>query len=275
MAISQWIISGASKLLTKGKRKKPSYLCDFDRISHEVRPADVLLIEGNNRISRMIQSLTNSSWSHAVLNIGRLHDIDDPQSREYVHKHYQGKLSDHLVIESIIGKGTVITPITEYKNEHIRICRPTGLSHQDAQRVISHAISSLGKKYDLKHVFDLARLMLMGRFIPKRWRAKVFNFRAGKATEDICSAMIARAFSGIDFPILPLVREDKNHQLEMIHRNPRLCTPSNFDYSPYFEIIKYPIFNLQQSAAYRDLPWKQGSISNDEIGVTETSEKEK
>ena len=85
--------------------------------------------------------------------------------------------------------------------------------------------------------------------------------------------MIASAFTSIKFPILPLIREDKNHQLEMIHRNPRLFTPSDFDYSPYFSIIKYPIFPLSGHGPYRDLPWHEGLISHDEGRITELSEK--
>ena len=179
MALSSWLIGRISNYLSKEKHKEPSYLCDFGRICHEIRPADVLLFEGENRISKIIQRITHSPWTHAALYIGRLHDIDDPQTREYVHKHYQGKLNDQLLIESFIGKGTIITPISEYKNDHIRICRPTGLSHQDAQKVIGTASKSLGKNYSLVHIFDLARFFLMGRFMPGRWRSRLFNYRPG------------------------------------------------------------------------------------------------
>lgn len=271
MACSSWFIKKISNYLSAEKPKEPSYLCDFDRICHEVRPADVLLIEGENRISKLIQRLTHSPWTHACLFIGRLHDIDDPQIREHVHKHYKGKLNDQLIIESIIGKGTIITPLSEYKNEHIRICRPTGLSHRDAQRVIAHATKSLGRKYSLAHIFDLARFFLMGRFLPGKWRTRLFNFNPGKATEEICSAMIANSFTHIRFPILPLVRRGENQKLEMIRRNPKLFTPSDFDYSPYFDIIKYPIFSMDQRTAYRNLPWNETLISND-IDLIESEE---
>jgi len=268
---SHWLISRVSHYLSKEKPKKPSYLCDFDRICHEVRPADVLLIEGTNRISRIIQQLTHSAWTHAILYIGRLHDIDDPHIREHIHQHYQGKLSDQLIIESIIGKGTIISPISEYKNDHIRICRPTGLTHQDAQKIISFSSKSLGKNYSLRHIIDLARFFLMGRFLPKRWRQSLFNYCPGKATEDICSAMIADAFAHIRFPILPLVRESKNKTLEVIRRNPRLFAPSDFDYSPYFDIIKYPVFVLKDLSSYRELPWNEKLMSND-INLVDSSD---
>ena len=273
MGIGNWLVKQVSKYLTDKKPKKPSYLCDFDRICHEVRPADVLLVEGKNRISRIIQRITHSPWTHAVLFIGRPHDIEDAQIRELVHKHYKGKLNDQLIIESIIGKGTIITHITEYENNHVRICRPSGLSFHDAQKVIHHSVKTLGKEYNIRHFFDLGRFLLGSRFLPRRWRSSLFLHSAGKATQDICSSMIAQAFTSIKFPILPLVRKGKTQELEIIHRNPKLFTPSDFDYSPYFEIIKYPIFLVSNVVPYRNLPWNEELISDDEIGVFEKEHK--
>ena len=42
----------------------------------------------------------------------------------------------------------------------------------------------------------------------------------------------------------------------MVQRNPYLYAPKDFDYSPYFEIIKYPLFNPDEPLPYyRRLPW--------------------
>ena len=46
---------------------------------------------------------------------------------------------------------------------------------------------------------------------------------------------------------------------ELYRRNPKLCVPSDFDYSPYFEIIKYPFFDFSAQSSYRLLPWSQAS----------------
>lgn len=275
MGLGNWLISKISKHLTKEWESEQSYLCDFDRICYEVRTADVLLIEGRNRISGVIQRITQSPWSHAALYIGRIHDIQDAKLREEIHKHYKGPVSDQLLIESIIGKGTLISSITSYKNDHIRICRPAGLTHKDAQRVIAFAIKSLGKEYNIRHFFDLGRFLLASRFIPRRFKSSLFKYDPGQATQDICSAMIARAFTSINFPILPLIREDQKHHLELIHRNPKLYTPSDFDYSPYFNIIKYPLLSVTGTAPYQDLPWREDLLSHDEVGITKHPEKPK
>jgi len=77
--------------------------------------------------------------------------------------------------------------------------------------------------------------------------------------------MLAEAFASVRFPVLPIIKADKEKGVQFYHRNPRLYTPSDFDYSPYFEIIKYPYFELGESTIYRDLPWnEEGIVGNSE-----------
>ncbi len=59
-------------------------LCDFDRIRYEIRPCDVMLVEGRSRVSEIIRTVTQSPWSHSALYIGRIHDIDDGELREKI-----------------------------------------------------------------------------------------------------------------------------------------------------------------------------------------------
>jgi len=162
----------------------------------------------------------------------------------------------------MLGSGTSVNILSHYKNDHIRICRPLGLTHDDAQRVINFAIERLGRTYSLRHIFDLARFMVPWSLLPRRWRSSLFSHHALKPTEEICSSMLAEAFASVKFPIVPIVKYDKKKGLELIQRNPRLYTPSDFDYSPYFAIIKYPIFSVAGHAPYRNLPWKEGVQSD-------------
>ena len=267
VGLGNWLIQRISNYLMQERPLARSYLCDFDRISYEVRMADVLLIEGHSHNSRIIKRITQSPWSHAALFIGRLHDIEDVALREKIHHTYQGSPTDQLIIEAILGKGTVIRSLTAYRDKHIRICRPSGLAQKDAQKVVAHAVGSIGKPYNIRHLIDLGRFLIGSRFIPRRWKSSLFEYQPGQATQDICSSMIASAFISIKFPILPLIREDQQQQLEMIMRNPRLFTPSDFDYSPYFNIIKYPLLPVAGAAAYRNLPWQEGLVYNDEVGI--------
>lgn len=239
-------------------------LCDFERIRYEVRPCDVLLMEGRNHVSDVIKFITQSAWSHAALYIGRIHDIEDPVIRNKAMEFFKGPPDTQLLVEGVIGKGTIITPLSCYRRDHIRICRPRGLSPHDAQHILEFAVSKLGNNYDVRHIFDLARFLLPWTIVPRRWHSTLFTNTAGQSTRNVCSTMIAEAFNAVHFPILPYIKKNKETGIELFRKNPRLFTPRDFDYSPYFEIIKYPFVAFEDQAAYRKLPWnKDGKVMHE------------
>ncbi len=250
-------------------REKPAAdipLCDFERIRYELKPCDVLLVEGRSRVSDVIKLITQSPWSHAALYIGRIHDIEDPAIRENVATHYQGWSEDHLIIESQLGTGTVIRPLSVYKNDHLRICRPTGLTYKDGQEVIRYGVNHLGFDYDVRQIFDLFRFLFPWFIMPRQYRSTLFRHNAGRTTKTVCSTMIAQAFGSIQFPILPLVKKTGAKGVQLFRQNPKLCTPSDFDYSPYFEIIKYPFIDFKHQANYRLMPWSgTGKLTDEEL----------
>lgn len=229
---------------------------DFDRLRSEVKPGDVLLIEGRSRISRVIRTITQSPWTHAALYIGRFVDIEDDTLQAIIKQHIEVKDKTRLIIEDLFEKGTAVRSLVVYKNHHVRICRPIGITPSDLQKVISLAIHSLGQPYNVRHLFDLARFMLPWTILPRRWGSTLFRAANGEPESGICSSLIARAFSSVQFPILPYVLPSEAKSLEVYQRNPYLFTPKDFDYSPYFEIIKYPLFNPEEPLPYyRRLPW--------------------
>ena len=233
--------------------------CDFERLNFEIRPCDVLLVEGRSRVSDVIKTITQSVWTHSALYIGRLVDIEDENVREHISWLYDGDPSDQLIIEPLLGEGTIVSPLKKYAKDHLRICRPSGLSPQDAQAVIKIATKHLGHDYDVRQLLDLGRFLLPYGIVPRRWRSSLFEHNAGESTKTVCSTMIANAFSSVHFPILPVVHKTKDG-LRLFKRNTRLYTPRDFDYSPYFEIIKYPLLGLNDLAVYRQLPWDQDGV---------------
>lgn len=243
-------------------------LSDYERIRYELKQCDVLLIEGRSRASDVIRAITQSPWSHASLYIGRLHDIDDPDLRKIVSHHYSGAPEDQMVVESLLGRGTIIRTVQAYSREHIRISRPSGLSYKDSQQVVRYAISQLGLDYDVRQIFDLARFLFPWFVLPRRWRSSLFKHRPGRSTRTVCSTMIAEAFGFVQFPILPLVKLTGDAGVQLFRRNPKLCTPSDFDYSPYFEIIKYPFLDFNYHVDYRLLPWHgKGELTGEEMDI--------
>lgn len=246
-------------------------LCDFDRLSRALHPADVILVEGNTRLSQFIKNITHSQWTHSALYVGRLCEVGDAVLRQNIQRHYQesqGKsvsLDEPLIIEGLIGQGIIIEPLSKYRGVNMRVCQPRGLSSDDASRVLRFAAYHLGMRYDIRQLFDLARWMSPHPWLPRRLGSTLFEINTSLSERTICSTLIAAAFGSVHFPIMPVVHYSDDGALRFYPRNPRLCTPRDFDYSPYFDSVKFSAVALDGIGAYRHLPWeKRGTICNNE-----------
>jgi hypothetical protein len=124
-----------------------------------LEPGDVLLVEGNSHISRVIKYLTESTWSHAALYVGPVEGANTQEGEP------------HVLIEAEIGQGVVSAPLSKYYPYHTRICRPIGLSLEDRRTVCSYAIERIGFDYDLRNIIDLMRY-LNPLPVPQRWRRR-------------------------------------------------------------------------------------------------------
>ena len=255
-----WITKKVTRWLSAEKHDQPMPPSDYEQLCYEVRPCDVILVEGNSHVSEVIKYVTLSAWTHAAMYIGRLHDIDDPELREKIQQHYNVEPNDQLLVEAMLGMGTIIRPLSYYQRDHLRICRPNRLARQDAQLVLRYVIERLGKDYDVRQIFDLLRFFLPYSLMPRRWRSTLFETYAGESTKTVCSTLIGRAFASVHYPILPSLAQDDNGTLRLIRHNSKLLTPKDFDYSPYFDLIKYPVFHFDEMAVYRKLPWSEDSV---------------
>jgi hypothetical protein len=216
-----------------------------------LRPGDVLLVEGQTRVSTAIKFLTQSTWSHAALYVGP-------------HLARDGGPDDHCFVEADIKEGVRSTTVDEYTGLNTRICRPVGLSPQECRAVVDYAIARLGHQYDLRHVFDLARYLLPTPPVPTRFRRRMIALGSGDPTRAICSTLIAQAFQSIRYPILPdieyLDADAPNCPgcvEEVLHiRHHTLFVPRDFDVSPYFEVVKP---KLDTGFDFRRLTWSETS----------------
>ena len=199
-----------------------------------IQPGDVLLVEGDTRISVAIKYLTQSSWSHAALCIGNV--LGPPPLRG----------EPHTLLEADVTEGVRAVPLSMYASRHTRICRPVGLRPDEIDRIISHAVAQLGHRYDMKHIWDLARYLLPQPPVPARWRRRLLAVGSGDPTRAICSTLIAESFLGVNYPILPEAILARPGQPEFaysyeealhIHKY-GLYVPRDFDVSPYFQIVK-------------------------------------
>lgn len=216
----------------------------FDVVGEEtlaatLRPGDVLLVEGNTRIGRVIRYVTQSNWSHAALYIGDALACGDP----------------HMLVEADIVEGVIASPLSRFARLNTRICRPVGLRRDAIAELVDFVIAEIGYAYDLKNVFDLLRFYAPFP-MPARYRRRMLAFGSGDPTRAICSTMIAQAFQSVGYPILPrhvsAGVEDCSEEACLRFRHFSHFAPCDFDRSPYFEIVKPTV---EQGFDYRRLHW--------------------
>jgi len=248
--------------IPKGNRNMQA-INNFDHMLRDLQPSDVILFEGRTRVGEVIKIITLSPWTHAALYIGRINEIRDPKTLAIVQKHYKGDPAEPLVIESLLGFGTIINPLSDYTDDNLRVCRAEGLSFPDQNKVIGFAAEHLGMNYDIRQLLDLARFMFPYALLPRRWRSSLFQHNAGRPTNIVCSSMIARCYQSVNFPVLPIIESDQRDKLKFHKRNFRLFVPSDFDYSPYFNILKFPAWPVPMKEGYRELPWEEDKEEED------------
>jgi len=234
---------------------------DFNKIRQELKPADIILVHSHSRIGKIIANITQSEWTHAAMYIGRFSDIPDLTLREKIQTSIGFQYATQMLIESELGEGTIVSKLDKYKDKHIRIVRPEWISDSDISKVIAYAINQIGREYNIRQIVDLARFLFPWGIFPRRWRSSLFQNNAKQPTKDICSTVIARAFQSVGYPILPEV-ELKDKHMTFVRRNVRLFTPKDFDLSPYFSVIKYPMFPSNNVGSYINIQWKPDIITH-------------
>ena len=236
----------AEKLNNQSSGYQPYTPSDFLTLSRILLPGDILLVEGDARVSNAIKYLTQSTWSHAAIYVGDVLPEPGPgQDRP-------------RLIEVNLGEGCVAVPLTKYESFNTRICRPVGLTPEDRAVVVGFMVDRLGLSYDLRNIFDLMRYLFPTPPVPVRWRRRMIALGSGDPTRAICSSLIAQAFQSINYPILPSVTRCADMcefaRREIYHiRHHSLFTPRDFDLSPYFEVVKP---TLTQSFDFRALQWE-------------------
>ena len=217
MTFLRFIGTQLAKFLTKEHiRNNAHYRTSIDDIISILEPGDVVLVEGQSRVSSAIQFITSSNWSHAAIFIGKT---------DYF---------KHCLIEVKAVEGCKYTDINVYKQHNLRVCRPIFLNQRKRKILLSHLIKKIGVKYDLKNIIDLMRYLYPNPPVPKKFRRNLIGIGAGDPTKAICSTLIAAAFKEIEHPILPYKDKIKS----VIMRHPSFCLPKDFDISPFFQIIK-------------------------------------
>jgi hypothetical protein len=252
--LKEWIGRRILRYLnTPSRRYAPFFAPPIDILRQSLQTGDILLIEGNTRLSAVIKFLTQSTWSHAAL---------------YVGDTAMGKTTDgeqDVLLEAFSEVGVVLSPLSKYQKFNTRICRPIGLTDKERKAIIDYALARVGMQYDNKQIIDLARYLFPYPPVPVFLRRRLLAIGSGDPTRAICSTLIAEAFESVHYPILPEVVEDSGYgiapfvQGETEHiRKHGLYTPRDFDISPYFAVIKPIIVNKSN---YHTLEWSPKKLS--------------
>ena len=218
---------------------------DETALARELRPGDVLLVDGQQRISTAIKYLTQSTWSHAALCVA---SENTSAGREV------------SFVEADAIAGVRVVSLSQFSGFQTRICRPVGLNEDDVRAVTDFALGRVGDSYDLANVVDLARYLFPTPPVPAGWRRRMLALGSGEPSKAICSTLVARAFQSIRYPILPQITRELSRDpacdgciRDILHiRHHSLFTPRDFDVSPYFRIVKP---SLEASFDHRLLSW--------------------
>lgn len=244
-----WLAKHLAAYLSKQVAQHSVPTSTYEALGKALKPGDVLLVEGDTRISVAIKYLTQSTWSHAILYLGPDAGLGTSEDGE-----------SYTLIEADLEFGIRPLPLSFYRNSHTRICRPVGLDENNIRQLTDYAMSRLGHQYDMKNVFDLARYLIRTPPVPARHRHKLLSFGSGDPTRAICSTFIAEGFQRLRYPILPTINtlpaNDPNCagciREHYRIRQTSLFTPRDFDASPYFRIIKP---TLEDNFDYRTIDW--------------------
>ena len=231
---------------------------DLDALKRRARKGDVLLVDGDLRVSVLIKYLTHSPWSHAALYVGDELVRRGGALRALAEEHF-GNEAEHVVVEALT-EGVVASPLSKYADHNVRLCRPQRLLPKHLDRILAGAIESIGWRYDLRNVIDLALHLGRAALLPPRYRKRVLRFGSGAARSVICTSLLGHLFADVGFPVLPQVSypdapggSERTSRLPVLSvwsrrgearddalsgRHPTLLMPRDFDLSPFFEIVK-------------------------------------
>ncbi len=231
--------------LVQEVRETPQTAFDPKLLAATLAVGDVVLIAGRSRVASVIRRMTSSIWSHAVLYVGDMLDVYEPDGER------------HVLVEMELGIGCASAPLSKYAGEQLRICRPFDLDVREREQVARYCILRLGYDYDVRNILDLMRYLAPVPFLSARRRRRLLALGSGLPTRAICSSLIARAFERVRYPILPQVETvaDAGARREILHiRHHSLYMPRDFDISPYFEIVKPA---LVHGFDYRAVTWAE------------------
>lgn len=187
----------------------------IESLAGVLRRGDVLLSEGNTRVSSLIKRLTGSPWSHVSMYVGPLDDGHDPR----------------CIVEADIAAGVRSIRLSELEALNVRVLRPASLDSTKRSRLAEWVTNRIGSEYDHAHALLLGRRLLR---LPLRTSAGAESTMAtSTATRFICCSLLVHAFASVGLAIAPIRACPDARACA----DPASITPADFEQAPVFEVI--------------------------------------
>ena len=264
------LLDSATRALTRRRshyhRLLPSHLGSLRTTLHK---GDVLLVDGDQRVSEVIKYLTQSSWSHAAIYIGDELWRRHPERRADLEARF-GVDARHLLVEALMEDGVVASPLAKYDGHNLRVCRPHGLRPDDCRHVIDEILAQLGSRYAVHNALALARYFFPVLADPAalaspRPRARRRRHRGGHLLDADRACLQARrlpdparghaAARSMPHAAAGAIGSRAGPYPHVFHREPcALITPRDFDLSPYFDVVKLTGL-ADREIDYRRIRW--------------------
>src|SRR5215813_14188279 len=109
-ALAGWF----ARFLTRPRRHYQHFVENVpSSLKATIQPGDVLLVDGDQRVSQAVKYLTQSTWSHSALFVGDALLRRDPETRQRM-QHRFGREAKYLLVEALVEKGVVVSPLVKY-----------------------------------------------------------------------------------------------------------------------------------------------------------------
>jgi len=174
----------------------------------------------------------------------------------------------------------------KYIDYNVRLCRPHRLRAEHRKSILDECVASIGWRYDLRNILDLAVHLFFASILPGHHRADVLRFGSGASGQVICTSLLGQLFHKVGFPVLPSVTYPDQESAQRVpskpspwwffrnrgraphsglykRRHPTLLTPRDFDLSPYFEIIKFNVVP-ERRFDYSQIEWAPDAMNDED-----------
>ncbi len=103
-ALAEWVVAR----ITRPRQEYRRYVFDDpERLKSCIRPGDVVLVDGDQRVSQVVKYLTMSPWSHSAIFVGSRF-LRNPAQRAATRREF-GSESRYLIVEALVDKGVVVS----------------------------------------------------------------------------------------------------------------------------------------------------------------------